>query len=140
MKKQKENLNIYLPMTANILTVGHIKCIEQLYKQGTLTIGLLTAKALEGYKKEVVPFEERRYILQSLNFPCIWIVPQNSLDPTSNIIKYECEAIASGDGWEDVEEQAIKKLKLKKINIKLRGEIEKKFSSSKILGLSTGDY
>lgn len=122
-------------MTCNILTKGHVLCLEYLKRHGSVTIGLLTAKALSGYKKEVMPFKERRYILETIALALgnIKVVPQDSLNPTDNIKKYKCNAIASGDGFEKEEMESIKKLKLQIINIKLRNEKTKMFSSSKIL-------
>jgi len=125
---------IYFPITCNILTRGHIECLEFLCKKDFVVGGLLTKKALRGYKKELVPWKDRKYILEHLDIYGYAIVPQNSLDPTENILGYECDAIASGDGWEKVETSAILKLKLKVINIKLKGERNgKKYSSSKII-------
>lgn len=123
-------VNIYFPMTCNVLTPGHIQCIDYLNERGHLTVGLLTAKALKGYKKEAMPFADRKFILEAFN--CI-VVPQDSLDPSVNLKKYKIDVIASGDGWEKEELQAIKKLGVKVINIKLKGEKVKKYSSSKIL-------
>ena len=125
---------IYFPMTANILTVGHLKCLEYLSRRGFVTVGLLTSKALRGYKKELVPFQDRKYILDTIAMAIgnIDVVPQDNLNPMENIKRYKCTAIASGDGFEVVEKRAIKKFKLKEINIKLKGEIKKKYSSSKI--------
>lgn len=122
-------------MSCRVLTVGHIKCLETLSRRGFVVVGLLTAKALRGYKPEVVPFKDRKYILDTIAMAIgnIDVVAQDSLDPTTNIKKYKCVAIASGDGFEGVEEGAIKKLNLTKINIKLRGEKTKHYSSSKIL-------
>lgn len=126
---------IYIPMSARVLTVGHIKVLEALNKIGFVVVGLLTAKALKGYKQEIVPYEDRHYIMETIAMALgnVEIVPQNSLDPTYNIKKYKCTAIASGDGFEKEELAAIKKLKIQKINVRLEGETEKTYSSSKIL-------
>lgn len=110
-------MRIYLPMTCNILVKGHLRCIEKLLIKGDVVVGLLTREALKGYKEELVPFKDRKYILEALKYP-IWVVPQKSLDPYKNLKEYTCDAIASGDGFEPVEIQAGKKLKLKFINIK----------------------
>ena len=122
-------------MSARVLTVGHIKVLEKLNKKGFVTVGLLTARALKGYKKEVVPYADRHYILETIGIALgnVEVVPQDSLDPTSNIRKYKCNAIASGDGWELPELKAIKNLKLQRIDVKLTGEKSKTYSSSKIL-------
>lgn len=109
---------IYLPATINVLTKGHIRLIEKLCMKDFVIVGLLTSKALKGYKKERVPYKDRKYILDRLDIYGYMVVKQDSLDPSENIIKYGCTAIASGDGWEKSELQAIKDLKIKKINIK----------------------
>lgn len=122
-------------MTVNILTPGHIKCLDELSRKYDVVVGLLSSKALKGYKKELMPYKDRRFVLDMIvrNFWAdVWVVKQDSLDPTTNIKKYNCFAIASGDGFEPVELEAIKKLKITPINIKLRGEVKKKYSSSKI--------
>ena len=125
---------IYFPMTADILTCGHIKCLEFLLKKGNIYIGLLTDEALIGYKKNVVPYKERFYVLETIAMALggIEIVPQKSLNPTNNIKKLGCKFIASGDGWEKEELNTIKKLKLIPMDIKLQNEKGKKWSSSKI--------
>ena len=125
---------LYIPMTVNVLTPGHIKVLEILNKQGWVTVGLLTSDALKGYKKERMPYEDRKYVMDTVAMALghIDVVPQDSLDPTSNIKKHGCTALASGDGFEDVELAAIKKLKLERIDVKLKGEKIKRYSSSKI--------
>lgn len=129
-------MKIYFPMTCNILTVGHISCLYYLSGLGNVTIGLLTTKALKGYKKEIVPFKDRKCILDVItnSIGNIEIVSQSDLNPYKNIKRYNCEAIASGDGWEKGELKTIERLKLKKIDIKFKGEEKsKRYSSSKIL-------
>lgn len=126
-------MRIYFPMTASIITPGHIKCLDYLSNRGDVIIGLLSAKALKGYKEEIVSYQDRLYVLGQI--ACTRadrIVRQNDLNPRKNVLKYKCDAIASGDGWEQKELEAIRDLKLKKIDIKLRGEKTKKYSSTKI--------
>ena len=120
---------IYFPVTCELLTVGHIKCLEWLReyrhsKNPYIIIGLLTDKALRGYKDSIVPFEDRKYILEHLvvnkfGINILEIVPQDSLNPYKNLKEYHPEYIASGDGWEKEELAGIKKAKVKKLNITL---------------------
>jgi len=126
---------IYFPMTCNILTKGHIMCLKYLSLRDDVTIGLLSSKALKGYKKEVVSFTERKYILQHISLPLynVKVVKQDSLDPSNNIKRYKCTAMASGDGFEKVELDAILRYNIRQIDIKLKGEKSKRYSSSKIL-------
>ena len=107
---------IYFPMTLNILVPGHIKCLEQLISMGDVVVGLLTTEALQGYKEERMSYEDRELILKSLKFN-LNIVPQHKLNPTENIKLYNCQAIASGDGFNEEEEKAISELNIKKINL-----------------------
>jgi cytidyltransferase-like protein len=124
---------IYLPMTADIITVGHIRVLRYLAAINLVTVGLLSPKALKGYKKVIVPYEERKEILESI----IWVnrvVKQTSLNPYKNLIRYNSSFIASGDGWEKEELEAGKKAGCKFINVNLHGEKDnqKLYSSSKI--------
>lgn len=125
---------IYFPATCDILTPGHIKCLEWLKEKDDVIVGLLTDEALIGYKENVVNFEDRKYILETIakGIGNIEIVSQETLNPLNNVKKYKCNAIASGDGWEPEELESIKKLKLEKIDIKLQDETNKLFSSSKV--------
>ena len=143
-------------MTADILTAGHIKFLEQIrerYKHPQIIIGLLSVKALRGYKKTIVPYEDREYILKNLK-QVDEVVKQDDLNPYSNLIKTRAMAIASGAGWEKRELKAIEKWiryhrkakeKIEKevgekmedrmwkphtLNIKLKGEGKKKLYSS----------
>lgn len=127
-------MEIYFPITANILTPGHIKCLEVLSKRGSVIVGVLTSKALKGYKKELVPFKDRKFILEAVtkHVKNIKVVPQDSLDPTRNLKKYGCTVIASGDGFEISEQKSAEKLGVKLLEVKLPGEKYKKYSSSKI--------
>ncbi len=135
-------MRIYFPATISILTPAHIKCLRWLVnyknqKHPDIIIGLLTEKALKGYKKSVLPFKDRKYILETIaegirdrfDMHCVRVVSQNSLDPYNNIKKYRPVALASGDGWEKCELEAIKKCKLLKIDIPL----PKVYSSTAIL-------
>ncbi len=108
---------IYIPMTADILHAGHIKSLRWLDEQcDFLVVGLITDEGLKGYKKPIMPYKDRKIILDELR--CVHkVVPQNSLSPEENIKKYRPDAIASGDGWEPAELSVIKKYKLKVIDI-----------------------
>lgn len=127
---------IYFPVTCDILTPGHIECFKWLLERDELIVGVLTDKALEGYKKNLVPFKDRFYIVEHIGIGMGFnVVPQDSLDPEGTIQKYKgITALASGDGFESGELAIIKKHKLKRINVRLLGERKKKWSSSAIIG------
>lgn len=126
---------IYFPMTVNILTAGHIRCLEYLAERGFVTIGLLTDGALKGYKPVIMPFEDRKFIMETVAcaYNNIRVVPQESLNPIKNLRRFAYTHLASGDGFEQVELDAIKKLGLKKIEIRLPHEHQKSYSASRVL-------
>jgi len=151
-------------MTCDILTAGHIMFLEEIrkkYKHPIICVGLLTDKALKGYKDTIMSYKDRKYIVENLK-PVDKVIPQDTLNPYDNLIKTGCMAIASGDGWEDEELKGIKKwedyhykekLRIEKeagkemeerlwkphiLNIKLKDETHKKYSSTKIKELCKG--
>lgn len=109
-------MRLYVPFTCNVLTVGHIRFLKKCLKKGDVVIGLLTSKALKGYKKERMPFNERKEILEEVGL-FSELVPQDTLDPYKNLKKYQCDALASGDGFEKVEKEAAAKLGVKLLSI-----------------------
>lgn len=131
---------IYFPVTCDILTPGHIKCIRWLEKRcDELIIGLLTDEALKGYKKNAVPYKDRHFILDNLWAKNLKIVPQKSLSPERNIYRYECDAIASGDGWEKEELEVIKKFQIGRIDIPFPKKYSSKKIKQKVVQLTKGD-
>jgi hypothetical protein len=124
---------IYFPMTCNILTPGHIQCLNYLCEKGIVIVGLLTSEALKGYKKELMSWKDRKFLLDSLKLK-ILVVAQTSLNPKGNIKDFRCSAIASGDGFEPCEFEAIRELHLTTIDIKFDNEsVGKRYSSSDII-------
>jgi glycerol-3-phosphate cytidylyltransferase-like family protein len=121
-------------MTCSILTPGHIKCLEILEKKGGVVVGLLSSKALKGYKREVVPFKDRKFILDKLSKSIgnMRVIRQDSLNPFDNLKAYDFEYMASGDGFEQSELDAMESLGVKRINLKLPKETKKRWSSSSI--------
>jgi bifunctional ADP-heptose synthase (sugar kinase/adenylyltransferase) len=118
-------------MTANILTVGHLRCLRWLNKRyDGVIVGLLTSNALKGYKDEIVLFDERYEIMKVItSYLGIILVLQDSLDPSENIKLLKPDCLASGDGFEFCELNAIKKYNLEKVDIPL----PKDHSSSNII-------
>jgi len=52
---------------------------------------------MKGYKDEVVPYRDRKYILDIVAswIEDVTVVAQSELSPVKNIVKYDCHAIAS---------------------------------------------
>lgn len=106
---------IYISLKDFTVTPKLIKTLRFLVDIDFVVIGLL--------KKGFIPYEDRLYILQNLTI-CdpvdVDIFPQNDEDPTENLIKYKCKAMATHDKWETIEEKAIEKLGLTKVDVKFK--------------------
>lgn len=120
---------IYLPMTADVITPGHIKVVQFCAQKGTVIIGLLTAKALEGYKTPVMTYAERKDILDGIK-GVEKVVPQINLNCTMNLFRYNVDYLASGDGFEEQEKRAAMIANCKLLDITLTGEDKGKLYSS----------
>lgn len=120
---------IYLPMTADVITPGHVKAIQFCAQRGTVIIGLLTKKALEGYKNPVMTYLERKEILDSIK-GVEKVVPQINLNCSMNLFRYHVNYLASGDGFEEEEKKSARLAGCKLLNVTLHGEEKEKLYSS----------
>lgn len=100
----------YLPMTADLFHVGHLRAIEKAKKKcDYLIIGLLD---FPEYKKTIIPYEERKEILEAL--PEVdRVVRQKSFKMNLKRVNL----VFSGDGFEKEEIEQIKKYGCKAVNI-----------------------
>lgn len=118
-----------MPVSCRVLTPGHISIFKSIRDRGILIVGLLTKNAMVGYKDEVVPFKDRYIVVKSVLSHNDILIAQDSFNPEKNLKKYKCTHIASGDGFDELEIIAAKKLGIKLLPIGGR----KKYSSTKIL-------
>lgn len=121
---------IYFPMTADILTPGHIYCLDYLSQRGTVMIGLLTDHALKGYKVPVMNTHDRYTIMETISnaYSNVFVTLQEDLDPTKNLEEFDYTHLASGDGFEAVERKAARKFGMELLDI----PIPKSYSSSSV--------
>ena len=114
MKKKKKT--IYLSLTADTIHHGHMKLLEKARTYGDITIGLMSSKAVEEYKRiPYLNFEQRKRIL--INFIGVKkIVRQETWDYSKNVKKYKPDYLIHGDDWKsgpqkEIREKIIKALK-----------------------------
>ena len=56
---------VYVGMSADLVHPGHLNIIKEAQKLGSLTIGLLTDKAIASYKRlPYMSFEQRKIIIE----------------------------------------------------------------------------
>jgi len=76
---------VYVGLSADILHEGHINILKTAAKLGSVTVGLLTDKAIFSYKKfPLLDYKQRAAVLKSLKY-VKKIYPQDSLDYTENL-------------------------------------------------------
>lgn len=104
---------VYLPFTGDLFHIGHLRAIRQCAEVGEVIIGLLDAPT---YKRTEVPYEQRKEILEAL--PEVkMVVKQTGLDCSENLEKFKPDFVASGDGFEKGELEAMKKNNCRALNI-----------------------
>lgn len=117
---------IYLPMSGDLLHIGHLMAIRQCSKKGEVTIGLLTDELIKKYKKRkpIISLYQRRIMLLALP-EVSKVVRQTSLTPALK----QYDWIASGDGFEPEECKAAERGNCKLLQI----EYTKTQSTTKII-------
>lgn len=103
----------YIPMVADLFHVGHVYALQRA-KEGCLflIVGVLTDEAVAEYKSEapVIPFKQRMAVIEACKY-VNYAVPQTTLDPSHNLKLYKADIFFSGGSLEDVEKEALKRIK-----------------------------
>jgi len=78
---------VYVGMSADLIHPGHINIIKEATKLGEVTVGLLTDKAIASYKRlPFLTYEQRKTVIEQIK-GVQNVVPQLTLDYTSNLRK-----------------------------------------------------
>ena len=99
-------------MVADGLHHGHINIIDTAASMGNVIIGLLVDEAVKSYKRTpILNFSQRRQLVSSLR-NVHKVVPQYTLDYTTNILQYKPDILIHGDDWlkQDSPQHEIRKL------------------------------
>ena len=90
---------VYISLSADILHKGHINILKKASKLGDVTVGLMTDKAINDYKK--IPFldySQREVVLKNLNM-VKKVIPQAIMDYRPNLRKIRPHYVVHGDDW-----------------------------------------
>ena len=92
---------VYVAMSADILHNGHLNIINKASAYGEVVIGLLTDKAIASYKR--VPFMnyQQRFEVVSNIKNVKNVIPQETLDYSSNLLKLKPDIVVHGDDWRE---------------------------------------
>jgi phosphoenolpyruvate phosphomutase len=92
---------VYVGMSADIIHTGHLNIIHEAKKLGTVTIGILTDAAIASYKRlPYLNYEQRSMIVGSLK-DVDTVIPQETLDYTSNLLLIKPDYVVHGDDWKE---------------------------------------
>lgn len=90
---------VYVAMSADIVHPGHINIIRRARELGSVTVGLLTDRAIASYKRlPLMTFDERRAVVQEIE-GVERVVAQETLDYVANLEALHPEFVVHGDDW-----------------------------------------
>jgi phosphoenolpyruvate phosphomutase len=88
-------------MSADIIHPGHLNIIKEGTKLGSVTVGVLTDKAIASYKRlPYLDFEQRKMIVENLK-GVDKVVAQDTLDYVPNLLKVKPDFVVHGDDWKE---------------------------------------
>ena len=97
MTKEK---TVYVGMCGDLIHPGHVNVIKEAGKYGSVLVGLLTDEAIASYKRlPFLAFEQRKIVVENVK-GVEKVVPQETLDYTSNLKKYRPDFVVHGDDWQ----------------------------------------
>lgn len=92
---------VYVGMSADLIHPGHLNIIKEASKLGTVTIGLLTDKAIASYKRlPALKYEQRKIVVENIKGVAN-VVPQNELDYSNNLRELKPNYVVHGDDWKN---------------------------------------
>jgi len=91
---------IYTQGTFDLFHIGHLNLLKRCAKLGDVIVALLSDKAILKYRghKPVIPFEERKKIIESLS--CVSkVIKSDNLHTKKEILKYKPDFVVVGTDW-----------------------------------------
>lgn len=97
---------VYIGMSADLVHPGHLNVINTGKKLGRVVIGLLTDEAIASYKRvPYLTYEQRKIVVENIA-GVAEVVPQETLDYTTNLLKIRPHYVVHGDDWKQGIQQA----------------------------------
>ncbi|MBS2904731.1 adenylyltransferase/cytidyltransferase family protein, partial [Klebsiella pneumoniae] len=92
---------VYMAMSADIVHQGHLNVINQARNLGDVIVGLHTDDVIRGYwRNPIMKYDERKEVIENIK-GVIEVIPQDTLDQVSNILKVRPEYVVHGDDWKE---------------------------------------
>ena len=98
--RELNNKTVYMCFSTDMIHSGHIAIIKRAAKLGKLIIGVLSDKAVAGYKRfPLLPFDERKALFENIS-GVYKVVEQKELSYKNNILNYKPDFVVHGDDWQ----------------------------------------
>ena len=92
---------VYVGMSADLIHPGHMNILKEASRYGKVIVGLLTDKAISSYKRlPSLTYEQRRIVIENIKF-VHKVIPQNTLDYTTNLELCRPDYVVHGDDWKE---------------------------------------
>ncbi len=106
MRVQKDNKTdvggrktVYVAMSADLIHPGHLNIIHEAQKYGEVVVGVLTDRAIAGYKRlPSMSLEQRKLIIENIK-GVSRVVVQETLDYVPNLRALKPDFVVHGDDW-----------------------------------------
>jgi phosphoenolpyruvate phosphomutase len=92
---------VYVALSADLIHPGHLNIIKTAAAYGSLTVGVLTDRAIASYKRlPHMNFEQRSQIVENLK-GVNQVIPQETLDYVPNLRMLKPDYVVHGDDWKE---------------------------------------
>ncbi len=90
---------VYLAMSADLIHHGHINIINQAKQYGEVIVGVLTDKAIAGFKRlPALNYYQRKAIIENIK-GVSEVIPQETFSYVENLMKIKPDYVIHGDDW-----------------------------------------
>lgn len=99
---------VYVAMSADIIHQGHLNVLNEAKKLGNVIVGLHTDDVIRGYwRNPVMKYDERKEVLENIK-GVEAVVPQDTLDQVSNLLKIKPDYVVHGDDWKEGDQKELR--------------------------------
>ncbi len=92
---------VYVAMSADLIHPGHVNIIKKSVNLGSVTIGLLTDKAISSYKRlPYMNYEQRKSVVECIK-GVDKVIPQDTHDYVPNLSLLKPDFVVHGDDWKE---------------------------------------
>lgn len=107
---------VYMAMSVDIVHQGHLNVINEARNLGDVIVGLHTDDVIRGYwRNPIMKYDERKEVIENIK-GVIEVIPQDTLDQVSNILKVRPEYVVHGDDWKEGQQKELRENVINALN------------------------